>query len=322
MVSYVGHKSDNQGHLTAKDHAVAGAVSGFLTRGFLQPLDVLKIRFQLQVEPTAKRGGGLYHGVLQSAAKIVHNEGLAALWKGHVPAQALSITFGMAQFWSYEVLTKTADNHGLAERYITHGLCGALAGTCGTLASFPCDVVRTRLIAQGHPKHYNGMMDAWGKMLRQEGVLSLWRGIIPTLAMTAPYTGLTFFFYNALFSLMSQSIREESELPWLGFSAISGTAAGVCAKLAVYPLDVLKKRIQIRGFEEARRQFGKVVVYPSAWACIVRISQEEGILAWYKGLWPAMLKSGCASGSIFITFEVTCRALSHIHSNEKDSDVR
>ncbi|XP_045601973.2 mitochondrial thiamine pyrophosphate carrier isoform X1 [Procambarus clarkii] len=320
MVSHVGYKGDNQEHLTPKDHAFAGAVSGFLTRGFLQPLDVLKIRFQLQVESTRRCSGGLYHGILQSAAKIMHSEGLTALWKGHVPAQALSISFGITQFWSYAVLTKAANNRGIGEGYLTHGVCGALAGICGTLASFPCDIARTRLIAQGIPKCYSGMLDAWRKMLHQEGIFSLWRGLVPTLAMTAPYTGLTFCFYNAFFKLASKSIGKDSEASWLSCSGVSGLASGVCAKVCVYPLDVFKKRMQIRGFEEARRQFGKVVVYPSTLKCISQVTQEEGILAWYKGLWPAMLKSGCASGSIFITYEATCRILAHMHRTKENSD--
>lgn len=41
-------------------------------------------------------------------------------------------------------------------------------------------------------------------------------------------------------------------------SAVCGGIAGVSAKIAVYPLDVLKKRAQIRGSETVRRHFGKV----------------------------------------------------------------
>lgn len=51
------------------------------------------------------------------------------------------------QFWSYAVLTKAATEHGFP-----HGLCGGLAGVCGTLLSMPCDVLRTRMVAQGTPK--------------------------------------------------------------------------------------------------------------------------------------------------------------------------
>lgn len=47
------------------------------------------------------------------------------------------------------------------------------------------------------PKRYTGMMDAVMKMVTQEGIRSLWRGILPNLAMSAPYSGLTFYFYSA-----------------------------------------------------------------------------------------------------------------------------
>lgn len=50
MVGY----DDHQRQLTTAQYAFAGAVSGFVTRMLLQPLDVVKIRFQLQTAPTIK----------------------------------------------------------------------------------------------------------------------------------------------------------------------------------------------------------------------------------------------------------------------------
>lgn len=47
MGSYVGYKENQDDQLTPGDHAVAGAVSGMVTRALIQPLDVLKIRFQV-----------------------------------------------------------------------------------------------------------------------------------------------------------------------------------------------------------------------------------------------------------------------------------
>lgn len=47
-----------------RQNLIAGTVSGVLTRTFIEPLDVLKIRFQLQVEPIkqARVVSGLVHG--------------------------------------------------------------------------------------------------------------------------------------------------------------------------------------------------------------------------------------------------------------------
>lgn len=50
MVGY----DENQRQLTSAQYAMAGAASGVITRLLLQPLDVLKIRFQIQTKPTIK----------------------------------------------------------------------------------------------------------------------------------------------------------------------------------------------------------------------------------------------------------------------------
>lgn len=79
------------------DHAIAGAVSGFITRFCCQPLDVIKIRFQLQVEPITNHPVSKYRSVIHAFYSIPKEEGIYALWKGHVPAQLLSIVYGMSQ---------------------------------------------------------------------------------------------------------------------------------------------------------------------------------------------------------------------------------
>ena len=53
------------------------------------------------------------------------------------------------------------------------------------------------------------------------------------------------------------SADPKSKLPVAG-NLICGGAAGLTAKTVIYPLDLVKKRLQVQGFEEARRSFGKV----------------------------------------------------------------
>lgn len=66
-----------------------------MTRFLCHPLDVLKIRFQLQVEPISRySAASKYRTVSQTFSCIVREESPAALWKGHVSAQILSGIYG------------------------------------------------------------------------------------------------------------------------------------------------------------------------------------------------------------------------------------
>ena len=50
MVGY----DEGQKQLTTTQYALAGATSGIITRLLLQPVDVIKIRLQIQVKPANK----------------------------------------------------------------------------------------------------------------------------------------------------------------------------------------------------------------------------------------------------------------------------
>ena len=68
----------------------------------------------------------------------------------------LTITFTF-QFLSFELLTQQAWHtipllRGDSYRPVVHFVCGGMAGCVATIVSFPLDVLRTRLVAQGEPK--------------------------------------------------------------------------------------------------------------------------------------------------------------------------
>lgn len=137
-------------------HAFAGGLSGALTRALCQPFDVLKIRFQLQVEPVAKFQKSKYKSMIQALRLVVREEGIIGLWKGHNPAQLLSIIFGVSQFWCYEELVSNANDYSMFAEHtaLTNFACGSIAGAVATFFASPLDVVRTRLIAQDFSKGY------------------------------------------------------------------------------------------------------------------------------------------------------------------------
>lgn len=115
-------------------HALAGGSAAVVTRVFVQPLDVLKIRFQLQVEPVSSSyyHRSKYTSLYQASVCIFREEGIRAFWKGHIPAQLLSVIYGMAQFWGYEILKdKSKEMHWhQGHRNFSNFVCGNGLNIC------------------------------------------------------------------------------------------------------------------------------------------------------------------------------------------------
>lgn len=305
MVGY----DPNLATFTPEEAALAGSAAGMVTRALISPLDVVKIRFQLQIEQVSPRNPqGKYWGIWQATRCIFREEGLPAFWKGHIPAQLLSVCFGAVQFASFEALTeqvhkRTPYNSQTAG---VHFICGGLAACSATMACQPLDTLRTRFAAQGEPKIYRNLRHAVVTMYRTEGPLTFYRGLTPTLVAVFPYAGMQFFFYNILKKLLKpQDTTSKGSLQ----SLISGSFAGVISKTITYPFDLFKKRLQVAGFEEARMQFGQVRAYRGFVDCVVTIAREEGPRGFFKGLSPSLLKAAMSTGFTFFWYEFFINAI-------------
>ncbi|XP_011311047.1 mitochondrial thiamine pyrophosphate carrier [Fopius arisanus] len=288
----------------SSDHAVAGAVSGFMTRLTCQPIDVIKIRFQLQVEPISHDHPSKYRSILQATRTIIKEEGIFSLWKGHAPAQLLSIAYGTAQFYTYNKIMEVSRNFVAPDHWqnSVHFVAGATAGCIGTIVSFPFDTVRTRLVAQAHHQPvYKGFTSVYSLILRTESLRGFYRGLSPTLIQIAPHTGLQFVFYDLLTDIY-KSITEGSSTTVIN-SLIAGSVAGLLSKTAVYPLDLARKRLQIQGFEHGRVGFGSFFSCHGLLDCLMKTAKTEGLRALFKGLLPSQLKAAATTALHFTFYE-------------------
>lgn len=298
--------------LTETDYIIAGANAGFLTRMTCQPFDVLKIRFQLQVEPISKAERSKYCSLYQAISLIAREEGISSFWKGHVAGQLLSITFGLTQFTTFEVLTKKAVLLRIPEQWNSaiNFAAGSVAGCTATVISFPFDVIRTRLVAQGGNSSYQNIVHAFRTIIKIEGGKALYKGIFPAFLQIAPHTGVQFMSYKIFNSLYNKYLNSLNTT--FTNSLVSGSLAGFCAKLTIYPFDLIKKRIQVQGFYRGNT-FGKEFVCKGFFNCLANIYKYEGFLGFYKGLGPGLLKGVATSAMYFVTYELTCDILNKVH---------
>ncbi|XP_055858626.1 mitochondrial thiamine pyrophosphate carrier [Episyrphus balteatus] len=286
-----------------------GATSSIVTRFIVQPFEVLKIRFQLQVEPVHHKHGhhsSKYKSFLQACRLIHKEEGLTAFWKGHNAGQLLSIVYGVSQFWSYEQLelqfsqTPLLQDRPNFNRFIS----GATSGAIATMVSMPFDVVRTRLVVQDTGSGYRNATAAIPHILRKEGVRGLYRGLGTSLIQIVPLVGANFAFYGIFNDVAANfmHIEDHKLLPtWL--ILLSGGVTGAFSKMAVYPLDFIKRRLQVQGFHEHRKTFGRNVTYDGIFSCIRLTLLEEGLLGFYKGMGPTLIKAGVSTALYFGVYE-------------------
>ena len=271
-------------------YTIAGATSGVICRAVGQPLDVLKIRFQLQ---DYKRGQLKYNNIITATRLISSQEGFLALWKGHVPAQGLSLIYGIVKFNSYEF---TRDY--LYKRYTSYSkhsdfkiaadfLCGGISGVAATFACQPIDVMRTRLIVQ-EKQTYRGIRHGAQLMLRENGFRTFYKGLVPTLSMIYPHVGLNFAFYG----LFKRAWSQHGKLSLL----LCGALSGVCSKIILLPFDMIKKRLQVTGFHGNTN-------YNGMYDCFCKLVKEQGVFVLYRGATPSLLKAAVVTGISFFTYE-------------------
>ncbi|XP_058456796.1 mitochondrial thiamine pyrophosphate carrier-like [Malaya genurostris] len=302
-----------------KYSGVSGGIAGCFTRMICQPLDVVKIRLQLQVEPIdVISRSSKYRTIPQTVVRIFAEEGVMAFWKGHVAAQMLSMMQGLTQFAFYERFNRVLRESTLFEGHdrTRNFVCGAGSGSFATLIVMPLDVIRTRFVAQDSVGIYRNTLHAFEQIRYQEGIRGLYRGLGPAILQSAPLTGGQFMFYN-LFGNVTKRIKDMPSEAMLAPIELLGCGAlsGICTKLLLYPLDLTKHRLQIQGFSKGRQTFGQHFVCSNMLQCMHKTACEEGVRGLYKGISPGLLKVGFSSAIFFTVYDEMLYVLNRKHNN-------
>lgn len=282
--------SRNQG--TRQQVVVAGGVAGLVSRFCIAPLDVVKIRLQLQPhslsDPLSCDGikGPIYKGVFPTLRAIARQEGIRALWKGNIPAEALYVCYGGIQFTTYRTLSQAQSL--LSTRLppaVESFLSGAGAGAAATSITYPLDLLRTRFAAQGPQRVYQSLFGSVRDISVHEGPSGFFRGLNAALGQIVPYMGLFFTSYEFLHQYMGGKT-----LPFGSGDATAGILASVFAKTAVFPLDLVRKRLQVQGPTRTRYIHANIPEYKGVIRGLATIWRQEGYRGWYRGLTVSLVK--------------------------------
>eukprot|EP00002_Diphylleia_rotans_P004137 TRINITY_DN12992_c0_g1_i1.p1 TRINITY_DN12992_c0_g1~~TRINITY_DN12992_c0_g1_i1.p1 ORF type:complete len:278 (-),score=57.97 TRINITY_DN12992_c0_g1_i1:47-880(-) len=190
---YEGSKVHLEKHFS-KDvvPAMSATIADVATCSVRVPFEVVKQRMQV----------GLHTTTLEAVQTIIRVEGFRGLYRGYTSTVAREIPFDAVEFLLYEKLKRYwAQKQGRSVTPQESSVMGCFAGGFAAAVTTPLDVVKTRLMTQslskdGTQRQYTGVLHALKTIYREEGLMSLFKGIGPRVAWISLGGGIFFGVYE------------------------------------------------------------------------------------------------------------------------------
>jgi len=216
-------------------------------------------------------------------------EGPLAFYKGLGPpllgeAVLNSIWFGT--FASVSTFLQSDRNVDLT--FAQGCLAGAASGVTGSLVYSPIDLIKVRTqmsMERGHQR--KKPLQIIKQIYTEEGLGGFTRGLGATILREVPSMALYFGLYTSLKQLLTPS---NGHIPVWG-QILAGGTAGAMSWASIYPIDVVKTRLQTTS------EFSNVRT------CVTLMLQREGVGSFFQGLSPCLVRSFPVNATIFFVYE-------------------
>ncbi|XP_059741039.1 mitochondrial adenyl nucleotide antiporter SLC25A24 isoform X2 [Bos taurus] len=178
----------------------------------------------------------------------------------------------MGDRWTFHNLIDEKRKSGHLWKYL---LAGGIAGTCARTCTALLERLKTLMQAQSLETKNVKIMSHLIEMMKEGGVISLWRGNGTNVFKLAPEIAVKIWSYEQYKEYLSS---EGGELGILEKFA-SASLAGATSQSFIYPLEVLKTNLAV----------SKTGQYSGLLDCARKIWKLEKITGFYKGYIPSLL---------------------------------
>lgn len=296
---------------------VFGGLAGMGATMIVQPFDVAKTRMQLSQATQGARAPGPF----QVLRGIVVHEGAAKLYAGLSAGLFRQVTYTTTRLGVYGVLLEELTRYRRTQMpagaeiqrrddalpFSWKAIAGLTAGAIGALVGTPAEVALIRMMADGRlaperRRNYRSVFDALFRIVREEGVLTLWRGALPTVGRAA----LLNMAQLGTYSQAKEMILNTGLIgDHLGTHMLASTLSGFAATCVSLPLDNAKTKLQqMQGRE-----------YRGMLEALVKTSRTEGVRALWRGFLPYFLRLTPHTIGAFVLLEQLKRLYEHHRSS-------
>ncbi|KAK1282463.1 hypothetical protein QJS10_CPB22g00600 [Acorus calamus] len=216
-----------------------GSLCCGLTHTALTPLDLVKCN--MQIDPAK------YKSISSGFGVLFREQGVRGFFRGWVPTLLGYSAQGAFKYGFYEFFKKYYSDIAGPEYAAKYKTLIYLAGAASSefiadIALCPMEAVKVRV--QTQPGFARGLGDGLPKIVKSEGALGLYKGIVPLWGRQIPYTMMKFASFETIVELIYKHAiptpkNDCSKSLQLGVSFVGGYVAGVFCAIVSHPADNL-----------------------------------------------------------------------------------
>lgn len=189
-----------------------------------------------------------------------------------------------------------------------------MAGMVAQFFVYPLDTLKFRLQCETVPGGPTGralVLQTARKMFADSGggLRTAYRGVTMGLIGMFPYSAIDMGTFELLKTTFTRykaryyGLHEEDVVPGNVVTGVIGATSGAFGATVVYPLNVLRTRLQTQGTAM------HPATYTGIWDVASRTLANEGVRGLYKGLTPNLLKVAPALSITWVVYENSKRML-------------
>ncbi|KAG0238213.1 hypothetical protein BGW42_006493 [Actinomortierella wolfii] len=243
----------------------AGGIAGITAKTAIAPLDPFQEGF-----------GSTWTGVFKAAREIQRTNGVRGLFQGNSATVLRIFPYAAIKFMAYEqyrsILMPTRRDETPYKKLVA----GSLAGVTSVFFTYPLDLIRVRLAYETRATPYMTLVRKIYSERASSGglrVANFYRGFLTSVVGMIPYAGVSFFTHD----VMQEFCRRH--LPWTlkpkqkrGLPDANGDysrpelrtvaeltcggIAGAVSQTASYPLEVVRRKMQVAGALDPKHYVG------------------------------------------------------------------
>ena len=283
-------------------HFVGGTLGGMSGVLASYPLDTIKIRMQTQDISKI-----YYKNSLDCVKQMYKKDGIKVFYRG---IEAPLLTYGIIKsitFGSYGNLLdyykqKRIQNNTWNNKH-TYGelfTAGCFGGFMCTFVMTPNDRVKIQMqtLDKNGNKLYNSTYECFKDVLKNKGVFGkdgLYKGWTSTVMRDVPGMSGYYLTYEVLLRNWRGWNKDGSHNKIQNL--ICGGIAGQVSWLPVYPIDIIKSRIQSLKETSGDKQIKNIDIFKT-------IAKKDGIRGLYRGFGPTLIQAFPLHGTIFMVYEL------------------